>query len=228
MSQIEDLQSRITRALDRIAQGIDSFAPVAAPEDMEALRLRAEAAENTLAETQESLEATREQAKLDIDAAVQATRAEAAEEIERLAAEARAAPVDDTQQDSADTIALREALEDEKIANAQLEERVRVLKQRLADAPTAAPVPPPSRDTLAELDQELGRLRAANEQLLTSNAALREANAQSVGEPELINESLKSELEALQAARAVDAAEAEAVLGALTPLLAEAAGEGSR
>ena len=52
MSQIEDLQARITRALDRIEQGIDGMQPAGpAPEEFEALRRRAEAAEQALAET---------------------------------------------------------------------------------------------------------------------------------------------------------------------------------
>jgi predicted RNase H-like nuclease (RuvC/YqgF family) len=119
---------------------------------------------------------------------------------------------------------LRAALEDERMANAQLEERVRMIKERqdgeLND----------SRNSLREvkaamerLDAELQKLRQVNEQLRASNAALREANAEGVGEPHLINKAMLTELEALRAARKTDRAENAAIIAALDPLLAAAA-----
>lgn len=255
MSQIEDLQARISRALDRIGQGIDGVSVGPAPEEFDALRGRAEAAEQALAETQqalaeaqETMAAAQEQAEVDRDAAVAAVqteaeaavaaiKAEAADALERALIEARpdpepqptaapepeTNPVIDTAQHP-DMAALQEALEDEKMANAQLEERLRVLKERMASAPPASD----DSQTLAALDAELHKLRAAQDELLAANAALREANAQGVGEPELINRGLEAELETLRAARAADAAEAGAVLGALSPLLAEATEEGTQ
>lgn len=232
MSQIENLQGRITRALDRIGQGIDGLQPGPAPEDYEALRGRAEAAEEALAETQEALAAAREQAEVDRDAAVSAVRAEAAEQIERAVAEAQASfdsvPVPETI-NAASGVAqnaddLQAALEEEQMANAQLEERLRVLKARLVEA-QAATSAAPATVSMTALDAELQKLRAANEELMATNAALREANAQGVGEPELINRGMEAELEGIRAARAAEAAEAGAVLDALTPLLAETAEE---
>ncbi|WP_417205293.1 hypothetical protein [Antarctobacter sp.] len=226
MSQIEDLQARITRALDRIGQGIDGLNLDPASEDFAALRGRAEAAEQELAETREAFAASREQAEADLDAAVSAVRAEAAEEVARIQAEASARL--QAEADGADTpevAELREALEEEQMANAQLQERLRLLKARMAEADTASAEPAKTL-SMAALDAELQKLRAANEDLMANNAALREANAQGVGEPELINRGMEAELEALRAARAAEAAEAGAVLDALTPLLAEAAEEG--
>jgi len=55
--------------------------------------------------------------------------------------------------------------------------------------------------------------------------ALRTANEAGVGEPHLINKAMMAELEALRASRATDVAEADAILGALTPLVAKAAKE---
>ena len=46
-----------------------------------------------------------------------------------------------------------------------------------------------------------------------------EANEEGVGEPDLINKSMLAEIESLRAARAADLAEANIILGALTPLL---------
>ncbi|MGP6086066.1 hypothetical protein [Antarctobacter jejuensis] len=236
MSQIEELQSRITRALDRIGQGIDNVGSGITDADLEAVRGRAEAAEQELSETQqalaeaqEALAAAREQAEVELNAAVEAVRNEAVAEIERIRQDAQAdakAPEAEPEEGE-DAGQLRALLEDEQMANAQLQERLRVLKGRLAEAEAAtqlAPTDPPKGD-MAELDAELQRLRTANEQLTASNAALREANAHGVGEPELINAAMAAELEALRAARATETAEALAVMGALTPLLADAAEE---
>ena len=133
------------------------------------------------------------------------------------------------------------ALEDERIANAQLEERLRALKKKhaaeleaLQDSAGSDPAKDAElellrsevakqSDMLAQFDQDLQRLRAANDQLRDVNAALRDANAEGVGEPHLINKAMLAELEGLRAARNADAAEADAILGKLEPLLAAAA-----
>src|SRR6056297_2999394 len=144
MSQIEDLQARITRALDRIGQGVDKRDSGLSPEEVERLRNRALQAEKSLAEVQEALEATREQAAAELASA----RAEAEEARDRAVAEALAQatpdpapdPAEDTSEAAAPEVAeLRDALEDEKLANAQLEERLRVLRARLAEAEAAPP-----------------------------------------------------------------------------------------
>lgn len=122
-----------------------------------------------------------------------------------------------------DSAALESALEDEKLANAQLTERLRALKDRydaaVADAKSEAET---AQNRLTDLDLELQRLRQANDQLRQSNAALRTANEEGVGEPHLINKAMMAELEALRAARAADVAEASSIIGALTPLLDQA------
>lgn len=121
---------------------------------------------------------------------------------------------------TAATEALQTALDDEKLANAQLTERVSKLSEQqesaIASARTAAAE---AEARTAALDLELQRLRQANEQLRKSNVALREANEAGVGEPHLINKAMLAELEALRAARAADIAEASSIIGALTPLL---------
>ncbi|MDU8929184.1 hypothetical protein RXV86_17455 [Alisedimentitalea sp. MJ-SS2] len=154
MSQVEELESRITSALDRIAKGVD------------ALGGSVEAADP--------------------------------EELEKVKAE----------------------LEDEKLASAQLEERIKALHEkeeaRMADLKAQVDT---QAETLSQLDDTLQRLRSANDQLRSANAALREANEQGVGEPHLINKAMLAELEALRAARAADVAESEAVLSALDDLL---------
>ena len=115
---------------------------------------------------------------------------------------------------------LRTQLAEEKLANAQLEERVRALRQKQeAQAARSEAELVTLRETMEHLDAELARLRKANAQLQDSNAALRAANQAGVGEPHLINKSMMAELESMRAARQVDLAEVQAIKGALVPLL---------
>lgn len=119
-----------------------------------------------------------------------------------------------------DTAALNTALEDEKLANAQLNERVRKLgEQQDAAISEAKATAHAAEARTAALDLELQRLRQANDQLRQSNDALRTANEAGVGEPHLINKAMMAELEGLRAARAADIAEASSIIGALSPLL---------
>lgn len=132
-------------------------------------------------------------------------------------------PVPAPQDNSAEIEALRAELEEEKLANAQLEERVRVLKRRQeVQAANLLTEQATTREKLMVLDQELTRLRKANDQLQASNDALRSANESGLSEPHLVNKAMMTELEAMRAARQADRAEAEAIKAALMPLLSDA------
>ncbi len=129
------------------------------------------------------------------------------------------------QVDTAALEAVQAELEEEKLATAQLEERIKKLKAAHAEELAAAQAAVPegvNADALTALDTELQRLRKANDQLRASNTALREANEAGVGEPHLINSAMLAELEALRAARASDVAEASAIMDQLVPLLDQA------
>ena len=124
-----------------------------------------------------------------------------------------------------DSAALEQALEEEKLANAQLAERVRVLNQRQeGELAAATQMAEGAKGRMAELDAEIQRVRKVNDGLRELNDALRIANEAGVGEPHLINKSMMAELEALRAARSVDLSETTAIIEALTPLLNEAEG----
>lgn len=121
---------------------------------------------------------------------------------------------------------LRGQLEDEKLANAQLQERVKALNARTKAAEDAAEAAATQGAAAAEaeaerngrlrkLDAELQSLRMANQQLRDNNAALREANETGVVEPHLINKAMMAELEGLRAARAADRAEMDVILAEL-------------
>ncbi|MBE0452460.1 MAG: hypothetical protein IBX58_02135 [Roseovarius sp.] len=160
-------------------------------------------------------------------------RASAAEEARaeaeaRLAAAeaARSGGTDETSEDSAEAEGLRQALDEEKLANAQLEERVRVLHARLEalEAERAA-TEGDHAGTLLRLDSDLQSLRKANAQLRESNAALRAAHEAGVADPHLINKAMMAELEALRAARAVEQGEVALVLAEIDRVVAGSANE---
>ena len=138
----------------------------------------------------------------------------------------------DTGDDGAELAKLRQALDDEKLVTAQLEERIKVLKARLEAAETApAPAAVPdvaqmqaqldaATATAASLDEQVQGLRAAGVQMQSAMQALRDAAMAGVVAPELINAALQAELDALRAARAADMAEADAIIATIAPLLA--------
>lgn len=139
--------------------------------------------------------------------------------MDELAAAAPTLPLDHSKTE-ADS--LRARLDEERTVNAQLEERVRALKDRQDGrvAQLEAEVAE-SRAQLVTVDKDLQSLRHTNAELRDIAARLREALAQGVTEPQLINRAMLAELEALRAARAVDLAEVNAVIAGLRPLLGE-------
>ncbi len=131
--------------------------------------------------------------------------------------------------DDAQTVAeLQRALDDEKLANEQLEERVKALKEsKEAMATEIDDVRAQSTQALAKLDRQLQSLRQANEQLRQNNTALRIANSEGVGEAHLINKSMMAELESLRASREADRAETDAVMAELQALIDSASDAGA-
>ncbi|MBB3994647.1 putative nucleic acid-binding Zn-ribbon protein [Sulfitobacter undariae] len=111
-------------------------------------------------------------------------------------------------------------LEEERTANAQLQERVRSLRTKSEAENAALRAQLDEREArMGQLDIELQRVRRANAELANACAALRDANAEGVGDADLINKALLAELEGLRASRAADVAEASAILASLQPLV---------
>ncbi len=158
MTEITELQARITAALDRIGVGLDALsAPAPAPEE------------------------------------------------------------------SAEVARLSEALEEERTANAQLEDRVRTIKAKQdGNLEILAGEVDRLRGLLAAEEQTVAKLARVNAELRANNTALRDAIAHGVAEPHLVNKSMMAELDALRSAREADRAELDAVLGELNALVAEA------
>ncbi len=120
--------------------------------------------------------------------------------------------------------ALADELAAERAANAQLEERVRAIKERqetqvaeLQDEVGGL------RAMVEEIDADLRRLRSVNAELRASNAALRKANAAGLADAELVNRALEAELESVRALQDGDRSEIDRALSYLEPMLKEAA-----
>jgi chromosome segregation ATPase len=125
--------------------------------------------------------------------------------------------------DGVDSQALSAELEAERMANAQLEERVRAIKEKQETMVTRLEAEVTKlRGALETRDGEVQRMRSVNDELRASNRALREANAAGLAEPHLVNSAMMSELEALRERRAADRAELDEVLATLEPALKEA------
>jgi hypothetical protein len=132
--------------------------------------------------------------------------------------------------DAAEADGLRQQIDDEKLANAQLEERVKQLGSRAREAEAALAAVDGADSTKADedaarvkalkrIDGEMQSLRHANQQLRENNAALRAANANGVAEPHLINKAMMAELDGLRAARAADRAEMDVILTELGQIM---------
>ena len=121
-----------------------------------------------------------------------------------------------------DAAALADELEAERVANAQLEERVRAIKEKQETMVAGLEAQVARlRAQVESRDGELSRLKAVGDDLRKSNQALREANASALPDPELVNGSLVVELDALRAARSADRAEIDDILATLAPILKE-------
>lgn len=126
-------------------------------------------------------------------------------------------------EENGDVEAMKAELEAERVANAQLEERVRAIKEKQETMVAGLEAEVLRlKDAVRARDGEVQRMRSVNEELRASNAALREANAQGLADADLVNGSMVTELEQLRAQRAAERAEIDEVLSSLEPLLKEA------
>ena len=87
----------------------------------------------------------------------------------------------------------------------------------VAPAPTETAAPANvGMDALAALDAQLSQVMKSNAQLRASNQALRAANAEGLGDANLVNVAMQAEIDTLTAERAAEAAQLEVLLKALT------------
>lgn len=117
---------------------------------------------------------------------------------------------------------LQDALLTEQTANAQLTERLRVVKEREASqAAEAAEKVDRLTRALDAQGLELQRMKKTVIQLRESLRALREAQTEAVADPHLVNRAMQTELEALRATRLTEMAQMEEILAELHPLIGD-------
>jgi chromosome segregation ATPase len=126
--------------------------------------------------------------------------------------------------DPGELSALQELLDGEKLANAQLEERVKAIKEKQESLVRNLEVEVTSlRADIAAKNEDADKMKRVNTRLRRNNRALRDANAQGVGDPELINDAMVAELDALRVSHESDRAELDSILVELKPLVEGAA-----
>ena len=121
--------------------------------------------------------------------------------------------------------ALREALEAERSANAQLSQRLRSLRQRHEQRLAVTERKLARANEQLDLQGfELQRLKRANAQLAEANRRLLAAQEAGGADPGAASRALQAELDALRAARRSEMAELEEIMAELAPLVAAAQG----
>jgi len=118
---------------------------------------------------------------------------------------------------------LRAQLEEERTTSAQLQERLKAVKDR--DGAATAQLQDKIDRLTRQLDVqglELQRMRRTTISLRDQLRQLRETQAAAVAEPHLINKAMLTELEALRATRLTEMAELDEIAAALDDHLTEA------
>ena len=132
-------------------------------------------------------------------------------------------PVHATSDSAPDTTTeLQSALDEERMLSAQLTERLRAVKEKELQG---------QQQSTAKIDQmatllnsqgaELKRMRNSNVQLREVLHILREAAAQGLSDPHLVNRAMLAELDALRATRLTEVAQMDEILAELAPLIEE-------
>ncbi|WP_171207565.1 MULTISPECIES: hypothetical protein [unclassified Ruegeria] len=240
MSQIEELQRRIIVAMHRIGTGVDALAEATLESSGsdEGLRATLDQERQLTAELHERIKTleTRHQSEID-NLRTELERAEGEPEkdpemdvLRKQLAEAKTtlASVEAARAELAEAKAALDNTEEVDGLKAEIAQ----LKAELADSERIEELSAELEMLRAErsshgaamsrLDDDLQRMRKANEQLRASMDELRAAAQNGLPDAALLNRATAAELEATRAAQATDAAEAHAVLARLEPLLSRA------
>ncbi|MEQ9694015.1 hypothetical protein [Shimia sp. SDUM112013] len=236
MSEISDLESRISAAMDRIGRSLEGLSGGAgAAEETEALRQQLEDEKTALAqlETRNTALAARQE---ELEAEVTSLRAEA--EASRSYVDAGQAELEKAQQEAEEAKAqataaqseiesLRADLEQAQADAAEKAAQVEAESEAAATAATLAPIDlDENRDAITQLSKRLRRLRITSRQLREANNLLREAAEKNLPDHTLVNKALQAELNNLKAERDVERAEMDVIVGSLGPMLEQDAPEG--
>lgn len=114
------------------------------------------------------------------------------------------------------------ALDEERMLSAQLTERLRAVKEK--ELQTQAETRARIEQLSSQLDMqgaELKRMRNTNVQLREVLHILREAAADGLADPHLVNRAMMAELDALRATRQTEVTQMDEILAELAPLIEE-------
>lgn len=239
LDQIAALEERITSALDRIAQGV--AARRAGPADGVAegqaeLVERAAALSAALEETQAAL-AAEQTAHAELSErlrAVEAARKADADEAARELAKARDTAAETPPPDAGEIQALEAELQRRQEVEDVLRRRIQRLREErngyraeLAEAREQLDIAQGRLDQFEAIAGQEGGAARELTRLAQSNRALRDTIEEmregigndAVANGDLVTAALAAELESLRAERAADAAEAQAILAEIRPVL---------
>lgn len=228
MSDISELESRLTAALERIARGVDGMqAAVAEPdegEDVQALRRALENEALVTAQMEERVRAlTARQTELEEElGAAQSAKSDAEDALkaaEGKAEEATAALTTAEARAEAAETAAAAAADAAEPAVENVEETPAPEAEPEEDNPLAAAVEE-NRQMLGELGKRLRRLRQMARRERSANQVLREqVEKEGKVDPSAVNEALKADLDTLSALREAESAETAIILAELRPLV---------
>ncbi|WP_299353160.1 hypothetical protein [uncultured Shimia sp.] len=203
MSEISDLESRISAAMDRISRGLEGLTAPAGEDDAADA-----AAKSELSDAQAALEN---------------------EKLANTQLEERIKTLNTKLEDSeAELATARQAVEAAAEAREAAEESLREAKAEVEAKEAAAADAAPEvvaidletqRDTIGELASRLRRLRRTSRMVRAAIQQLRAAAESGLKDPSLINQALVAELDDLKSMRAAELAEMDVIVTALRPLL---------
>ena len=130
---------------------------------------------------------------------------------------------------TADLSRLTTALDEEQMANAQLTERLRVVRNK--EARLRGALEEQIADLMRQLDAQGLELSRAHRTMVQQGGqlrAMREAAELQIADPALINRTMEVEMEGLRATRSAEVAELQDILAALDPLIADEGGPDAR
>lgn len=206
MSEISDLEGRISAAMERIGRGVETLHSAATQpgvaDDVQALRRALENEAMVTAQMEERVRALSGQ-QSDMEAELEAQKAAHSEtEAALIKADAALAIAQAAQ------VSAEEALEEASAAAA-------TVNSAGSDENIAA-----NREAMEQMGQRLRRLRKLNKVVRENNEKLRVAASDGVADPALINDSLQIELDSLNALRDAELSETDLILSGLRPMLA--------
>ncbi|SFK57681.1 hypothetical protein [Shimia haliotis] len=242
MSDISDLESRLSAALERIGAKVADLgtAPTEVSgegsgdmsAEVESLRRSLENEATATAQLEERLRAVTQKQE-DAEAALAAAEkkaAEAAAEVEGLRstvdADSEANDEADARIDELTTkvAELEAALEVEKSARTVAEADAEAARSALAAAGAGdgGEALAANREAMEQMAQRLRRMRRMSKGVRENNERLRAVVEEKVVDAGLINDALKAEIDSLKAQREAEIAEADVILTGLAPMLAVA------